>query len=444
MNRLLLIGIALAAAACRSSPSIAVPPTPSPSPSPAEPRTRASSAASVAMADALRIADGHRVAAITNRRISHTEYWSAIQPSLVSQRLEVEEIGRSLMGRPLRSITFGNGPVSVLLWSQMHGDEATATMALADILAWITASGDDPVRTRLATNLTITMVPMLNPDGAERFQRENAVGIDINRDARRLSTPEGRALKALRDKLKPDFGFNLHDQNARTRVGRSGLQAGIALLAPATDNERTWGSIRTRARLVAAGIARDLGTQIPGRVAKYDDAFNARAFGDLMQAWGTSTVLIESGALPNDPDKQQLRRLNAAAIVRALDAIATKAYESADPNDYERLPYNTGGAYDLLVRGGQIVLPNFPPLVADVAINFDDAVARTGGRVREVGDLTAVVAIDTVDATGAFLHPRPEALTTGNAPGYLTIGGRAAIDIRASADPQSAIRRRIE
>ena len=396
------------------------------------------------MADALRIADGHRVAAITARRINHADYWNALQPSLTSQRLRVEEIGRSLMGRPLRSITFGSGPVSVLLWSQMHGDEATATMALADILAWMTAPADDPIRTRVATNLTVTMVPMLNPDGAERFQRENAVGIDINRDARRLSTPEGRALKALRDKLKPDFGFNLHDQNARTRVGRTGLQAGIALLAPATDNERSWGPVRSRARLVAAGLARDFESQIAGRVSKYDDAFNARAFGDLMQTWGTSTVLIESGALPNDPDKQQLRRLNAAAIVRALDAIATKSYDSADPNDYERLPYNTGGAYDLLVRGGQIVLPNLPPLIADVAINFDDAVARTGGRVREVGDLTAVVAIDTLDATGAFLHPRPEALTTGNAAGYLTIGARAAIDIRASADPQSAIRRRIE
>jgi hypothetical protein len=163
-----------------------------------------------------------------------------------------------------------------------------------------------------------------------------------------------------------------------------------------------------------------------------------------MQAWGTSTVLIESGALPNDPDKQQLRRLNAAAIIRALDAIATKSYESADPNIYEQLPYNTGGAYDVLVRGGQIVLPNQPPLVADVALNYDDAVARTGPRVREVGDLTAVVAIDTIDATGLFLHPRAEALTTGDAPGYLTIGARGAFDIRAGADPQSTIRRRIE
>ena len=35
------------------------------------------------------------------------------------------------------------------------------------------------------------MVPMLNPDGAERFQRRNAQGIDINRDALLLQSPEG-------------------------------------------------------------------------------------------------------------------------------------------------------------------------------------------------------------------------------------------------------------
>lgn len=396
------------------------------------------------MTDALRIADRYHVAAITSRRINHTDYWSALQPSLVSPRLRVETIGRSILGRELRAITFGNGPTKVMLWSQMHGDEATATMALADILAWMTASDRDGIRDRMASALTVVMIPMLNPDGAERFQRQNAVGIDINRDARRLSTPEARALKAMHDRIKPDFGFNLHDQNARTRVGRTGLQAGIALLAPAADSARSWGPLRSRARLVAAGLARDFESQIPGRVSKYDDAFNPRAFGDLMATWGTSTVLIESGALPNDPDKQQLRRLNAAAIIRALDAIATRGYENADPNDYEQLQYNTGGAYDVLVRGGSIVLPGRTPIVADVAINFDDAVARRGGRVREVGDLANVIAVDTIDATGAFLHPRPEALTTTGPAGYLTVGAPAAFDIRATADPQSTLRRRIE
>jgi hypothetical protein len=391
------------------------------------------------MTDALRIVDRHRVAAITHRRGTHAEYWEAVKPSLQSPRLRVEEVGRSMHGRPLRTVTFGSGPVRVLLWSQMHGDEATATMSLADILAWLGAPGDDPLRDRIGSALTVTMLPMLNPDGAERFQRENAAGVDINRDARLLSTPEARALKALHDRLKPDFGFNLHDQSARTRAGREGPASGIALLAPATDESKSWGPVRTRARLVAALLVKEFGSQIPGRVAKYDDAFNPRAFGDLLQTWGTSTVLIESGALPDDPQKQALRRLNAAAIIGALDAIATRSYERADPNDYERLPFNAGGAYDVLVRGAQLVLPGMPPLRADVAINYEDAVARTGGRVREVGDLSGVIAIDTVNAINAFLHARPEALTGTDAGRWLTIGARAALDLRDGKEPDSKL-----
>jgi hypothetical protein len=432
MIRRLLLATVVALASCRPVNQLD------------RPRTAPIPAGGFAMTDALRVADRYKVAAIVSRRISHADYWSALQSSLVSQRLKVDVIGRSMMGRELRSITFGTGPTKVLLWSQMHGDEATATMALADILAWMTSSSADGIRDRIASSLTVVMIPMLNPDGAERFQRENAVGIDVNRDARRLSTPEARALKAVHEKLKPDFGFNLHDQNARTRVGRTGPQAAIALLAPAADSARSWPPLRARARLIAAGLARDFDSQVPGRVSKYDDAFNPRAFGDLMGVWGTSTILIESGAMPNDPDKQGLRRLNTAAIIRTLDAIATRAYEQSDPGDYEKLQYNTSGAFDLLVRGGRIVLPGLEPVVADVAINFEDAVARTGGRVRDVGDLAGVVAVDTLDATGAFLHPRPEALTSNGPRGYLTVGSRAALDIRAGADTTSALKRRIE
>jgi hypothetical protein len=426
-----LVFAALIAASCRPVNQLERRPTPVP-------------AGGFAMTDAIRLADRYRVAAISNRRINHADYWSALQPALVSPRLRVEVVGRSMMGRELRSITFGNGPTKVMLWSQMHGDEATATMSLADILAWLTASGSDGIRERIAGSLTVVMIPMLNPDGAERFQRENAVGIDINRDARRLSTAEARTLKAVFDQVKPDFGFNLHDQNARTRVGRTGPQAAIALLAPAADSARSWGPTRARARLVAAGLVRDFDSQLPGRVSKYDDTFNPRAFGDLMASWGASTILIESGAMPNDPDKQGLRRLNTAAIIHTLDVIATRSYEQADPADYEKLEYNTSGAYDLLVRGGRLVVPGLTPVVADVAINFEDAVARTGGRVREVGDLASVIAVDTLDASGSFVHVRPEALTTNGARGYFTVGARAALDVRAGADTSSTLKRRIE
>ncbi len=391
----------------------------------------------------LAIAEHYAVPAITQRRFTQQEFWTAITPSLASSDLRVEAVGQSMQGRPLRTITFGHGPVKVLLWSQMHGDEATATMALADIFNFLASATDDPLRERLDRQLTITFLPMLNPDGAELFQRENAAGIDINRDVRRLASSEARTLKAVRDRIIPDFGFNLHDQNARVRVGRQGEQVAIALLAPAAEATRAWNPSRSRARQVAAFLAHDFANAIPGRVAKYDDTFNPRAFGDLMQAWGTSTVLIESGGLPGDPQKQRLRTLNAAAILGALETIATGSYRTADPDWYEGLPYNTGGAYDLLVRGGTLMVPGLAPLRADVAINFDDAVARTGPRLREVGDLETAEAIDTVDASGLYLHADPAILTSrplragGPVGTWLRIGEPTGFVIRSGPEGSS-------
>jgi len=395
------------------------------------------------LANGLRIAERYHVPAIGGRRFTHAEYWSAVSPFLASADLREEEAGRSMLGREIRTITFGTGPARVLLWSQMHGDESTASMALADIFRFLAEGTGDPLRARLHDRLTIVFVPMLNPDGAELFQRENAAGIDVNRDARRLATPEARTLRAVRDRFRPDFGFNLHDQGARTRVGAAGMQSAIALLAPAYDSARSYNGVRSRARLVAATVATLLDHVIAGRVAKYDDTFNPRAFGDLMQQSGVSTVLIESGALPDDPGKQRLRALNVAAILGALDAIGTGSYRSADPAAYDRLPFNTPGAADILVMGGRLVLPGQPPLVADVAVNYEDPVAHTGARIRDVGDLGGAIAMDTVDATGLYIHPDPATLTAGSGGSWLRIGAHATLDLRRGADTSSDLVRRI-
>lgn len=391
----------------------------------------------------LRIAEQYRVTEISERRFTHDAFWRAVQPSVNSTQLRTEQIGTSLLGRPIRSVTFGNGPKKVMLWSQMHGDESTATMALADIFRFLAEAPNDSLRERLRKGLTIVFIPMLNPDGAEVFQRENAVGIDVNRDARRLSTPEGQTLKKMHERFKPDYGFNLHDQNARTRVGRRGLQSAIALLAPAYDSVLSYNSVRGGARLVAAALATMFAHEIPGRVAKYDDAFNPRAFGDLMQQWGTSTVLIESGALPDDPQKQRLRALNVAGILGALDAIGTGSYQVVNADVYESLPYNQGGAFDVLVMGGQLVLPGKAPMPVDIAINYDDAVARQRGRVRDSGDLGDALAIDTVNASGLFLHPGSAALQTTPAGPMLRLGAVAEFDLRRGPGTTSELVRRI-
>ena len=388
----------------------------------------------------LAIADEYRVPGLEDRRFTHEEYWEAVGSVLddagTAGRVSVATVGHSVEGRSIRAVTLGRGPVSVLLWSQMHGDESTASMSLADITRWWALSPeDDPLRRRFADRLTITMIPMLNPDGAERFMRYDALGVDVNRDARRLATPEGRILKAVRDSLHADFGFNLHDQGSRT-AGPDGELVGIALLAPAADEERSWGPVRQRARRLAGVIAAALQVEIPGRIARYDDSFAPRAFGDNMQRWGTSTVLIESGALPDDPQKQELRRLNVLAILAALESIAVGSLEAASTTAYDDLPMNVEIPNDLLLAGGRVVMPGGETYPLDVAIVYDDRVARTGPRYGEIGDLDGVRALETVDVTGLYLHPELER-------GILRRDGEVRLSVRRGADPASELVRRI-
>ena len=321
----------------------------------------------------------------------------------------------------------------MLLWSQMHGDESAASMALADLVSWYaSAAASDTLHARLAGALTVTMIPMLNPDGAERFRRENAVGIDINRDARRTATPEGRILKSVRDSIGADFGFNLHDQGTRT-AGDDGDVVAVALLAPAADEQRSWGPVRQRAREVAAVIVRALAPEIGTRMARYDDEFTPRAFGDNMQAWGTSTVLIESGEIAGDPQKQELRRLNVVALVSALHAIATGSHAGLSTAAYDDLPMNVSLPDDLLLFGGELIAGDLAPVRADVTIRYEDPVARTGPKWGEIGDLADVIAADSMDVSGLFLHAEPAA------DGTIRPGDPASLRVRRGREPSSEL-----
>lgn len=371
------------------------------------------------------VARDYRVAGLEQRRFDHETLWRVLEPFVASDTIGVETIGPSIEGRAIRALRFGEGETGVLLWSQMHGDESTATMALADILRFFVEAEGDDLRERLRRELTVTMVPMLNPDGAERFARRNAIGVDVNRDARRLATPEGRALKTLRDRIEPQFGFNLHDQGARTLAGEGGEQVAIALLAPPAEQSRAYGDVRSRARLVAAEIVSALQPEIAGRIAKYDDAFNPRAFGDLMQSWGTSTVLIESGAIGGDPQKQELRRLNVVGILSALDSVATGSFHHQDASLYETLPENHRIEHDVILRGGRVTTGDNTGLDLDVGLWFEDPVAREGAHLGAVGDLSDTAAIEILDVSGTTVSVQ----TFGDDPSVLEHDAPVVIEV---------------
>jgi hypothetical protein len=346
----------------------------------------------------------HRVAGLDARRFLPEDYWEVTARLLAddTDRFRIEQIGSSVERRPLRRVDFGDGDISVLLWSQMHGDESTASRALLDVFDYLLRNPDDPRVRGIESALAVTFVPVLNPDGAARFVRHNAVGIDLNRDARALATPEGRALKAVRDDVDADWGFNLHDQNIRTRRGSGDEGVQISLLAP-PPGDGTTNEANENAKQLAALIVHALRPVVGESIARYSETFNPRAFGDLMTQWGTATVLIESGGALDDPGKELPRRANFVAVLSALDAIATGAWRRYPQDAYAELPPNGRAVNDLLIFGAEIVLPGGQPVRADVAVRYADSLDRSGGVVAEVGDLEGAEALQTIDADGLYL-----------------------------------------
>src|SRR4029078_12221261 len=181
--------------------------------------------------DLARVWDGEHVSPPLPPLLDHEEVERRLQAvsSADPNRFVLERVGASLEGRSINLITIGSGPLRVLLWSQMHGDEPTATAALFVVFDYFGRHRADPAVQRILSSLTLYVVPMLNPDGAERFQRRSAECSDVNRDALSLQTPEGQVLKRLRDRFNPRVGFNLHNQSWSTSVGDPPKPASIAL-----------------------------------------------------------------------------------------------------------------------------------------------------------------------------------------------------------------------
>ncbi len=330
---------------------------------------------------------------LTPSDCTHAPIQRELRQLAASPLLRLEDIGRSLEGRVLTMASAGNGARRVMLWSQMHGDEPTATLALMDILHALVLLHDEPWVRILLQGSTVHMIPLVNPDGAERKQRRNAVGIDVNRDALVLASPEARVLFDTQRRLRPEFGFNLHDQELSS-VGDSSAVAALALLAPPPSPDRSATPTRLRAMHVGALVSRILEPLARGHLTRYDDVHEPRAFGDLFQGTGTSTVLIESGHWPQDPKKEFVRKLNVVGILTALRAIASGAYEDTELDYYTRLPQNGKRVVDVLVRGVLMQHPSGWTHTVDLGL----MVLRAGGglQLQHIGDLRTHAGLQTL------------------------------------------------
>jgi hypothetical protein len=241
-----------------------------------------------------------------------------------------------------------------------------------------------------------------------------------------------------RTSQQPHFALNLHDQNPRRRVGKSDRLTAMALLANPFDETCGDNDARLRAKRLCAAMARAVEPLIGGHVGRYREEFNPQGSGELLASAGTSTVLVECGGWPNDPEKQFLRTVGFVTLLSALGAIADESYASIPVAAYEAIEEDDSSVFDVLVRGGTVVVPGLEPYRADVGINFRAPFDLMDGHVVALGDLRDFAAREVVDAAGLFVHPRPEALRScGRALPVLGSGSIASFDLREGSDARS-------
>lgn len=217
---------------------------------------------------------------------SHAEVFAFLDAlAQRSARVTIETVGRSQQGRAM-ALAVLTGPrgfdarlPTVLLLAQQHGNEPAggeAALVLAQSLA--------TERSALLDRVNVLIMPRANPDAAERFSRESASGIDVNRDHLLVRTPEVQAIAAAVRRYAPQVLLDLHEFTVAGRwVSKFGaLMRADALLQAATVGNLSPGVQAAQGRYLDA--AREALGAIGHRVADYHtSSANAR---DLAVAMG--------------------------------------------------------------------------------------------------------------------------------------------------------------
>jgi N-acetylmuramoyl-L-alanine amidase len=131
------------------------------------------------------------------------------------------EVGRSARGRPIRALRVGpaDAPVKLLVVGVIHGDEQGGKAVTARLR-----------RARPPRGVALWIVDDFNPDGSAANTRQNANGVDLNRNFEHrwramgapfdqnysgsgpLSEPESQAAKRLVERIRPRVTVWYHQE----------------------------------------------------------------------------------------------------------------------------------------------------------------------------------------------------------------------------------------
>ena len=127
--------------------------------------------------------------------------------------IEINEIGKSVQGRPVLLASTAYKPEVVVLLGRQHPAEVPGALAMREFVNVVLADTD--LARAFRERFTLLIVPLVNPDGvANGHSRHNAGGTDLNRDWGPFTQPETQSFarvladidsRNMRPRLMLDF-----------------------------------------------------------------------------------------------------------------------------------------------------------------------------------------------------------------------------------------------
>ncbi|MBV7441321.1 peptidase M14 [Weeksellaceae bacterium TAE3-ERU29] len=329
---------------------------------------------------------------LKNRYISTKTVENKIKEKVYNYKV----IGKSFLEKPIYKLTLGNGKHKVLLWSQMHGNESTATRSMFDIFNLLTSSDYKAFYDLLLNQITIEYIPQLNPDGADLYTRRNAMDIDINRDFIQETSSEIKTLKNEVNSKVYKCLFNLHDQRTIFNIQNTKNPSTLSLLAPVPNKEKELTESRKYSIKIVSYIYRNL-QMYTNNIAKFSDEFYPLATGDNFQKHGTPILLFECGHSEDDYLRENTRKITALGILSALFKVAElddKKINSENCLDiYNSIPNNDNKALDIIYKD-VCVSNGTENFYTDIGVLYSEELNTKENkidfipRIQEIGDLS--------------------------------------------------------
>ncbi len=290
-------------------------------------------------------------------------YLDSILPILKSldSDFEITEIGKSVQGREIHQLKIGIGATKILIWSQMHGNESTTTKGLFDFFNFL--QSDNEIANKIKSDYTLLCIPMLNPDGAFLYTRENANKVDLNRDAFNATQPEMQILKKVYADFSPDYCYNLHDQRTIFGTESFNLPATISFLSPAYNEKRDYNQVRLKSIRIINKMNKVLQLYIPNQIGRFDDSYNLNCTGDYFTTQNTPTILFEAGHYENDYDRDKVRQFVFIALLSSFSECYENVIVNNEMIEYLNIPQNNKCFYDFIYKNVKIIENNVEKII---------------------------------------------------------------------------------